>query len=122
MNVYVYGFYFLFGIFILLIVINCIIIGCVEVFVLKNDVFLVVLDGFWMGLGMILVLVVFGLLCEIIGNGMLFDGVDLLFGEWVKVLCIEVFYFDSVFLLVLLFFGVFIGVGFLIVVKSVIDK
>ncbi len=50
-----------------------------------------------MGLGMTSVLVVLESLREIIGNGTLFDGADLLLGEWAKVLRIEVFHFDSAF-------------------------
>ncbi|HGS4431546.1 TPA: electron transport complex subunit E [Vibrio cholerae] len=122
MNAYAYGLYLSLGIFIPLIVTNCIIIGRAEAFASKNDVLPAALDGFWMGLGMTSVLVVLGSLREIIGNGTLFDGADLLLGEWAKVLRIEVFNFDSAFLLALLPPGAFIGVGFLIAAKSVIDK
>ena len=122
MNAYAYGLYLSVGIFIPLIVTNCIIIGRAEAFASKNDVLPAALDGFWMGLGMTSVLVVLGSLREIIGNGTLFDGADLLLGEWAKVLRIEVFHFDSAFLLALLPPGAFIGVGFLIAAKSVIDK
>ncbi|ENM2236665.1 electron transport complex subunit E [Vibrio cholerae] len=122
MNAYAYGLYLSLGIFIPLIVTNCIIIGRAEAFASKNDVLPAALDGFWMGLGMTSVLVVIGSLREIIGNGTLFDGADLLLGEWAKVLRIEVFHFDSAFLLALLPPGAFIGVGFLIAAKSVIDK
>ncbi len=122
MNAYAYGLYLSLGIFIPLIVTNCIIIGRAEAFASKNDVLPAALDGFWMGLGMTSVLVVLGSLREIIGNGTLFDGADLPLGEWAKVLRIEVFHFDSAFLLALLPPGAFIGVGFLIAAKSVIDK
>ncbi|ELJ8549185.1 electron transport complex subunit E [Vibrio cholerae] len=122
MNAYAYGLYLSLGIFIPLIVTNCIIIGRAEAFASKNDVLPAALDGFWMGLGMTSVLVVLGSLREIIGNGTLFDGADLLLGEWANVLRIEVFHFDSAFLLALLPPGAFIGVGFLIAAKSVIDK
>lgn len=122
MNAYAYGLYLSLGIFIPLIVTNCIIIGRAEAFASKNDVLPAALDGFWMGLGMTSVLVVLGSLREIIGNGTLFDGADLLLGEWAKVLRIEVFHFDSAFLLAMLPPGAFIGVGFLIAAKSVIDK
>ncbi|EOX3332059.1 TPA: electron transport complex subunit E [Vibrio cholerae] len=122
MNAYAYGLYLSLGIFIPLIVTNCIIIGRAEAFASKNDVLPAALDGFWMGLGMTSVLVVLGSLREIIGNGTLFDGADLLLGEWAKVLRIEVFHFDSAFLLALLPPGAFIGVGFLIAAKSMIDK
>lgn len=121
-NVYVFGFYQLLGIFILFIVINCIVVGCVEVFVVKKGLVLLVLDGFLIGMGVICVMFVLGFLCEIFGNGILFDGVDSLFGSWVKVLCIEVFYIDIFFLLVMLLSGVFIGFGMMLVIKYFIDE
>lgn len=122
MNAYAYGLYLSLGIFIPLIVTNCIIIGRAEAFASKNDVLPSALDGFWMGLGMTSVLAVLGALREIIGKGTLFDGADLLLGSWAKVLRIEVFHFDSSFLLALLPPGAFFGVGFLIAAKNVLDK
>ncbi|EOW6612620.1 electron transport complex subunit E [Vibrio fluvialis] len=122
MNAYAYGLYLSLGIFIPLIVTNCIIIGRAEAYASKNDVLPSAQDGFWMGLGMTSVLVVLGSLREVIGNGTLFDGADLLLGDWAKVLRIEVFHFDNSFLLALLPPGAFIGVGFLIAAKNVIDK
>lgn len=122
MNAYAYGLYLSLGIFIPLIVTNCIIIGRAEAFASKNDVLPAAQDGFWMGLGMTSVLVVLGSLREIIGNGTLFDGADLLLGNWATVLRIEVFHLDNSFLLALLPPGAFIGVGFLIATKNIIDK
>ncbi|MGO1297732.1 MAG: electron transport complex subunit E [Vibrio sp.] len=122
MNAYAYGLYLSLGIFIPLIVTNCIIIGRAEAFASKNDVLPSALDGFWMGLGMTSVLVVLGALREIIGNGTLFDGADLLLGDWATSLRIDVFHFDNSFLLALLPPGAFFGVGLLIALKNVIDK
>ncbi len=122
MNAYAYGLYLSLGIFIPLIVTNCIIIGRAEAFASKNAVLPAALDGLWMGLGMTSVLVVLGTMRELIGNGTLFDGADLLLGPWAAALRIEVFQFDSQFLLALLPPGAFIGVGFLIALKNVIDK
>ncbi|MBY6197993.1 electron transport complex subunit E [Vibrio hangzhouensis] len=122
MNAYAYGLYLSLGIFIPLIVTNCIIIGRAEAFASKNAVAPAALDGLWMGLGMTSVLVVLGVMRELIGNGTLFDGADLLLGDWAASLRIEVFQFDSQFLLALLPPGAFIGVGFLIALKNVIDK
>ncbi|WP_428772044.1 electron transport complex subunit E [Vibrio sp.] len=122
MNAYAYGLFLSLGIFIPLIVTNCIIIGRAEAFASKNDVIPAAIDGFWMGFGMTSVLVVLGAMREIIGNGTLFDGADLLFGEWARSLRIELFHFDSHFLLALLPPGAFIGVGLLIALKNVIDK
>lgn len=122
MNAYAYGLYLSLGIFIPLIVTNCIIIGRAEAFASKNSVTASALDGFWMGLGMTTVLAVLGAIREVLGNGTLFDGADLLLGEWAKVLRIEVFHFDSHFLLAMLPPGAFIFVGLLIAAKNVIDS
>ncbi len=121
MNAFAYGLYLSLGIFIPLIVTNCIIIGRAEAFASKNAVMPSAIDGFWMGSGMTLVLVLLGALREIIGNGTLFDGADLLLGDWAKVLRIEIFHFDNSFLLALLPPGAFIGVGLLIALKNTID-
>jgi electron transport complex protein RnfE len=122
MNAYAYGLYLSLGIFIPLIVTNCIIIGRAEAYASKNDVLPSALDGLWMGLGMTSVLVVLGAMRELIGNGTLFDGADLLLGDWATSLRIEVFHFDSSFLLALLPPGAFIGVGLLIALKNIIDN
>ncbi|MDO6499660.1 electron transport complex subunit E [Photobacterium sanguinicancri] len=122
MNAFTYGLYQSLGIFIPLIVTNCIIIGRAESFASKNDPIPATLDGLWMGLGMTAALVVLGAMREILGNGTLFDGADRLLGDWASVLRIEVFHFDSSFLLAMLPPGAFIGVGFMIALKNVIDK
>ncbi|MDF5549538.1 electron transport complex subunit RsxE, partial [Vibrio parahaemolyticus] len=119
---YAYGLYLSLGIFIPLIVTNCIIIGRAEAYASKNDVAPAALDGLWMGLGMTSVLVVLGAMRELIGNGTLFDGADLLLGDWASALRIQVFQFDNSFLLALLPPGAFIGVGLLIALKNVIDN
>lgn len=122
MNAYAYGLYLSLGIFIPLIVTNCIIIGRAEAFASNNEVLPAAQDGFWMGLGMTSVLVVLGAMREVIGNGTLFDGADLLLGDWASVLRIQIFQFDNSFLLALLPPGAFIGVGFLIALKNIIDN
>ncbi|MDD9173418.1 electron transport complex subunit E [Aliivibrio finisterrensis] len=122
MNAYAYGLYLSLGIFIPLIVTNCIIIGRAEAFASKNDPVPAALDGLWMGLGMTAVLILLGAMREVLGNGTLFDGADLLLGDWATVLRIELFHVDSHFLLAMLPPGAFLGVGFLIAIKNVIDK
>jgi electron transport complex protein RnfE len=57
------------GIFIPLIVVNCIILGRAEAFASKNTVFSSVVDGLGMGLGFTLALIVIATFREIIGNG-----------------------------------------------------
>ncbi|MDN2481709.1 electron transport complex subunit E [Vibrio agarivorans] len=122
MNAFAYELYLSLGIFIPLIVTNCIIIGRAEAFASKNDWLPAIQDGFWMGMGMTAALFVLGAMREVLGNGTLFDGADLLLGNWATVLRIELFQTDSQFLLALLPPGAFIGVGLLIALKNVIDK
>lgn len=60
------------GLFIPLIVVNCIILGRAEAFASKNNVFKSILDGLGMGLGFTLALVVIGGIREILGAGQFF--------------------------------------------------
>ena len=122
MNAYTFGLYQSLGIFIPLIVTNCAIIGRAEAFASKNAPLPSALDGFMMGLGFMLVLLVLGAMRELLGQGTLFDGADLLLGDWAKMLRIEVFAVDSHFLLAMLQPGAFLGMGLLIALKNVIDN
>ncbi|MCV9877385.1 electron transport complex subunit E [Brenneria izbisi] len=121
-NAYAYGLYQSLGIFIPLIVTNCIVIGRAEAFASKNPVGLSAIDGLAMGLGATCALVVLGSLREILGNGTLFDGADLLLGDWAKALRIEVVHLDSPFLLAMLPPGAFIGLGLMLAGKYLIDE
>ncbi len=67
------------GIYIPLIVVNCIILGRAEAFASKNSVLQSIYDGIGMGCGFLLALTLLGSLRELLGNGTLF-GWDL-FGE-----------------------------------------
>lgn len=60
------------GIFLPLIVVNCIILGRAEMFASKNSVGLSALDGLGMGLGFTGTLVVMGSIREVLGAGTLF--------------------------------------------------
>ncbi|WP_042870503.1 electron transport complex subunit E [Dickeya poaceiphila] len=121
-NAYAYGLYQSLGIFIPLIVTNCIVIGRAEAFASKNTVILSALDGLFMGLGATSALFVLGAMREILGNGTLFDGADLLLGSWARVLRVEVVHMDSPFLLMILPPGAFIGLGLMLASKYVIDE
>ena len=60
------------GIFIPLIVVNCIILGRAEAFASKNNVISSIIDAVGMGLGFVLALTVLGSVREILGNGSIF--------------------------------------------------
>lgn len=121
MNAYTYGLFLALGIFIPLIVTNCAIIGRAEAYASKNPWQLSAFDGFIMGLGFTLVLVLLGAMREIIGQGTLFDGAQLLLGEWAVSLRVELFAVDYPMLLAVLPPGAFICMGFIIAGKNWID-
>ncbi len=121
MNAFTYGLYTALGIFIPLIVTNCAIIGRAEAYASKNPWHKAGFDGFVMGLGFALVLVLLGGLREIIGQGTLFDGADLLLGPWAASLRMELIQFDYPLLVAILPPGAFIGLGLIIAVKNGID-
>ena len=80
MQAYAYPLYQQLGIFVPLIVVNCIILGRAEAFASKNPVLLSVADGMGMGLGFTLSLTFLGSLREIFGYGTWF-GMQIM-GDW----------------------------------------
>ena len=72
MQAYLPDIYEVLGLFIPLIVVNCIVLGRAEAFAAKNSVGLSALDGIGMGLGFTLSLTVLGSIREIIGTGCIF--------------------------------------------------
>lgn len=122
MNAYTFGLYQSLGIFLPLIVTNCAIIGRAEAYASKNPMKQASFDGLMMGLGFLLVLMLLGAVREVLGQGTLFDGANLLLGDWASVLRIEVYRLDTQFLLVILPPGAFIVMGFFIAMKNVIDE
>jgi electron transport complex protein RnfE len=69
---YFYELHKVLGLFIPLIVVNCIILGRAEAFASKNTVILSVADGLGMGLGFTLALIILGSVRELLGNGTIF--------------------------------------------------
>jgi electron transport complex protein RnfE len=78
-NANLHELYLVLGIFIPLIVTNCIVLARVEAFAAKNPPLQSTLDGVFMGVGMLWTLAVLGGLREFIGAGTLFSGIDLVF-------------------------------------------
>lgn len=72
MEAYATDFYNTLGVYIPLIVVNCIILGRAEAFASKNKVFDSALDGLGIGLGFTLALTVIGGVREILGSGSIF--------------------------------------------------
>jgi len=118
MNAYVYQLYLVLGIFIPLIVTNCIVLARAEAFASKNGVRASALDGIAMGLGLTAVLTILGGVREIFGRGTLLSGIDMVFGEAAKSWVITVVPDYHGFLLAILPPGAFITLGMLIAGKN----
>lgn len=107
MQAYVPDLYVTLGIFIPLIVVNCIVLGRAEAFASKNSVVSSLFDGLGMGLGFTLALGVLGAFREIVGSGAIF-GHKLIPGDGILVFILAP--------------GAFIALGFLIAIVNRIKK
>jgi len=123
MQAYAFEMYQVLGIFIALITTNCNVLGRAEAFAAKNPVLPSMIDGFVMGLGFLLVLVLLGAMRELLGNGTLFANMDLLFGAGAKDWVVHPFSADYPgFLFAVLPPGAFFFLGLIIAGKNVIDQ
>ncbi len=77
-NAFLHDLYLVLGIFIPLIVTNCIVLARVEAFAAKNGLRASTLDGLMMGVGFIWVIALLGAVREIIGQGTLFAGIEMI--------------------------------------------
>jgi H+/Na+-translocating ferredoxin:NAD+ oxidoreductase subunit E len=99
------------GLFIPLIVVNCLILGRAEAFASKNNVFSSLLDGLGMGLGFTFALALLGVVREILGSGQAF-GFNLgMFPEGI----------DGILVFVLAP-GAFLALGYLIAILNKLNK
>ena len=121
MQAFAYELYQILGIFLPLITTNCVILGRADAFASKNKLAPALYDGFIMGVGFGVVLVLLGALRELVGTGALFANMDLLFGptaaDW-KIVLVEDY---QAFLLAILPPGAFIFTGLIIAGKNLID-
>lgn len=108
-HAYVPALYASLGIFLPLIVVNCIVLGRAEAFAAKNGVLNSIFDGIGMGLGFTIALTVLGSVRELLGKGSIFDT--------------TLYSSEYGILLFILAPGAFIALGFLIALKNaVIDR
>ncbi|MEW6312851.1 MAG: electron transport complex subunit E [Pseudomonadota bacterium] len=121
MHAYLHALYLVLGIFVPLIVTNCIVLARVEAFASKQPTLPAMLDGFIMGLGLTMVLAALGGIRELFGYGTLLSGIDLALGEMAKSWVITVVPNYHGFLLAILPPGAFIGLGCLIALKNHLD-
>ena len=118
MNAFIHPLYLVLGIFVPLIVTNCIVLARVEAFAAKNPTLPSALDGLMMGLGLAGVLALLGGIRELVGKGTLLSGIDLLLGPDAKSLVIHVIPDYHGFLLAILPPGAFIGLACLIAARN----
>ena len=91
MHAFVPGLYSALGIYISLIVVNCIILGRAESYASKNPVFPSLFDGIGMGLGFTMALTIIGLVREFLGAGTLFGfSIDGAFANPIPVMLVGV--------------------------------
>lgn len=105
---YVPALYASLGIFLPLIVVNCIVLGRAESFAAKHNIFDSALDGIGMGLGFTLALTIIGFVREVLGSGKAFD--------------LSLFPEEYGALVFVLAPGAFIVLGFIIGIKNAIDR
>ncbi|MBU2709729.1 electron transport complex subunit E [Zooshikella harenae] len=122
MQAFTYELYQILGIFIPLIVTNCIILGRADSFAAKNALVPSIVDGFTMGLGFASILLLLGAIRELIGQGTLFSNMHLLLGDVARNWEITVITDYKKFLFAILPPGAFVFMGFLIALKNIIDQ
>lgn len=96
------------GLFIPLIVVNCIVLGRAEAFASKNNVFSSAIDGLGMGLGFAMALLILGSVRELLGTG--------------KIFTIAVYPEQYGMLAFVLAPGAFIALGYIIAIVNKINK
>jgi electron transport complex protein RnfE len=107
MQAYVPSLYETLGIFIPLIVVNCIVLGRAEAFASKNSVLSSFLDGLGMGLGFTMALGIMGAIREILGSGSIF-GLKFISGDGILVFILAP--------------GAFIVLGYMIAILNRLKK
>ena len=107
MQAYVPALFEQLGVFIPLIVVNCLILGRAEAFASKNGVFSSIIDGLGMGLGFAMALTILGGVREILGSGSIF-GFKFIEGDGMLVFVLAP--------------GAFIALGYLIVLINKINN
>ncbi len=121
MQAYAYPLYTILGIFIPIIVTNCIILARAEAFARRNAVLPATIDGLAMGAGFASALLVVGAMRELIGTGGLFANMELLFGQAARNWQISFATDYPQVLVAILPPGAFLAAGCLIALYRIID-
>ena len=117
-----YELFELLGVFLPLIVVNHIVLMSAELNASHNSLSNAVLDGFLTGLGFLLVLVLISSIRELVGNGSLFDNMEVLFGSVARDWVIHPFGNDFQFRLLLMPPGALLIFGIVIAAKNTFGK
>ncbi len=121
-NAWGHELYKVLGLFIPLIVTNCVILGRAKAFASRNGPFYSAVDGLGMGLGFTATLTVIGAIREILGSGTLFANASLMLGPAFKGLETTVIPDHKGFLLMILPPGGFLVLGFVLAAKRPFDN
>jgi electron transport complex protein RnfE len=119
---YVFDLHLALGIFIPLIVTNCVILGRAEAFASRQPVLASLIDGIAHGIGFGLVLIALGAAREIIGQGSLFSGAPMLFGPGAENWTLQFSDRPVGFILAILPPGAFIGLALFIALRNFIAQ
>ncbi len=111
MNAYLPALHSSLGIFIPLIVVNCIILGRAEGFANKNKVMASIMDGIGMGIGFTIAMVIMATFREILGNG-----------SWLNINLLGEAYENQPLLIAILAPGAFILMGFILGFFNIMEK
>ena len=121
MNAWMHELYKVLGLFIPLIVSNCLPLARLEAFAAKEPVLPSLVDGLFMGIGFTLALTLIGAVREIIGSGTLFADASLLLGPAFKFMELRVMPADTGILMAVLPPGGFLATGLLLAGKRILD-
>lgn len=121
MNAWMHELYKVLGLFIPLIVSNCLPLARLEAFAAKQPPLPAFLDGLFMGLGFTIALTVIGAVREITGSGTLFADASLLLGPSFKAIELHLLPSQMNVLMMILPPGGFIVTGLLVVAKRMLD-
>jgi len=121
MNAWMHELYKVLGLFIPLIVSNCLPLARLEAFAAKERVLPSLVDGLFMGIGFTLALTGIGAVREVFGSGTLFADASLLLGPSFQFMEMRILPADMGVLMMVLPPGGFLVTGLLVVVKRMFD-
>jgi electron transport complex protein RnfE len=122
MQTFMFTVYESMGIFISLIVTNCIIISHAEAYAMKHTPFMSFLDALFVGIGYTAILILVGSIREAIGFGTVFQGLNKLFGEYFADKYLVVLPADKTLIFAILPPGAFITIALIIALRNFLSR